>query len=63
MNKQRIKKLLLDMANALEVNIDPFSTEWLAENEVTLPECQKCAEMIAYAIKDTLETRDGEDVI
>src|SRR5206468_8644967 len=49
--KERMKQLLLDASKCFEELSSPFSTEWLAANNVTLDECGDLSEAIASAIK------------
>lgn len=57
MADDRMAHLLLAAASALEDGCDPFSTEWLAEHEVSLNEAYELAELCAYAIRTSLMMR------
>jgi hypothetical protein len=50
----RSKALLSKAADALSELRDPFSTDWLVENEVTLDECGDLSEHIGTIIKGYL---------
>lgn len=46
--------LLRAMAHAFEEGIDPFSTSWLSEHEVTGQECYEMGQSIASIVKGYL---------
>lgn len=58
----RSNKLLLGAAKALAEGENPFCTEWLTENEVTLDECFALSERIAIIIKGHLASRREEQM-
>ena len=43
---------LLEKADAFEVQRDPFSIEWLTQNNVTLQECVDLSELIGKILRD-----------
>lgn len=44
-------ELLLAAADALDEGIDPFSTSWLSEHEVTLNECYTLSDNLAIGAR------------
>ncbi len=50
----RAEELLQKIAQAFEDGIDPFSTHWLSENEVTGQECWDLTQSIAGILKGYL---------
>lgn len=59
---KRSNKLLLDAAKALEKGGDPFSHDWLVENEVTLDECMSLSERMAIILKGFLGSDKDEQL-
>ncbi len=50
MKSDRLIELLQKASEAFEAGADPFHTEWLAKNEVTLNECYDLSMAISAAI-------------
>lgn len=48
----RMIELLDKAADAFEVQRDPFSTEWLKQNHVTVQECFDLSELIGKTLRD-----------
>ncbi len=48
----RMMELLEKAADAFEVQRDPFSIEWLTQNNVTLQECVDLSELIGNILRD-----------
>ena len=52
MTSPRIMELLEKATDAFEVQRDPFSTEWLTQNHVTVQECFDLSELIGKILRD-----------
>jgi len=48
----RMMELLEKTAGAFEVQHDPFSIEWLTQNNVILQECVDLSELIGKILRD-----------
>lgn len=48
----RMVELLEKAADAFEFQRDPFSTEWLKQNHVTVQECFDLSELIGKILRD-----------
>jgi|ERR1043166_2135560 hypothetical protein len=60
--KTRMNALLAQAAKDLEKGIDPFSTEWLSENDVKLEEAMGLSEKIGTILKGYLASDHGDQV-
>jgi len=60
--KTRIDVLMAKAAKALEEGIDPFSTEWLSENDVKLEEAMGLSEKIAAVLRGYLASGRDDQV-
>jgi len=47
-----MRELLEKAADAFEVKRDPFSIEWLTQNNVTLQECVDLSKLIGKTLRD-----------
>lgn len=48
----RMMELLEKTADAFEVQRDPFSVEWITQNNVTVQECVDLSELIGKILRD-----------
>lgn len=61
--KDRMDKLLLKAATALENGVDPFNREFLVANEVSADECMGLSEKMGILIKGFLGADRDDQVM